>query len=206
MLGEKGLAWEHVMARNILVICGHPDPAPERFCRALAKAYAEGAKDEGHSIRLIDITLLDLPLLHTKSDFETGTPPETVARCQNDILWAQHIVFIFPLWLGGLPALFRGFLEQIFRPDFAFDSDQHRRTPRKKLTGRSVRIVVTMGMPGLVYRWCFGGHGVRAFERSILNFSGLNPVRTTLIGMVEAGREVGAARLAKMRRLGKAGI
>lgn len=188
------------MPRNILIICGHPDPAPERFCRALAKAYAEGAEGAGHAVRLIDVTLLDIPLLHTKSDFEAGTPPESVARCQDDILWARHIVFIFPLWLGGLPALFKGFLEQVFRPG----CDPRQGMPRKKLTGRSVRIVVTMGMPGLVYRWYFGGHGVRAFEKSILRFSGMN-TRTTLIGMIEAGHETGAARLEKMRRLGTAG-
>ena len=56
---------------------------------------------------------------------------------------------------------------------------------RKLLVGRSARIVVTMGMPALVYRWYFGGHAVRLLERNILRFVGIAPVRRTVIGMVE---------------------
>lgn len=32
---------------------------------------------------------------------------------------AEHIVFVSPLWLGTMPALLKGFLEQVMRPDVA---------------------------------------------------------------------------------------
>jgi putative NADPH-quinone reductase len=57
--------------------------------------------------------------------------------------------------------------------------------PRALLTGRSGRLVATMGMPALVYRWYFRAHGVRGLERSVLRFAGVKPVRETLLGMVQ---------------------
>ncbi len=193
-------------AKRILIICGHPDPAPERFCRALADAYAQGATRAGHSVRRIDVAQLDMPLLRTKDDFEKGQPPESIARSQGDILWAQHLVFVYPLWLGTLPALLKGFLEQVFRPAFAFAGDTSKGQWTKLLKGKSARIVVTMGMPALFYRWYYGAHGLRSFKRNILSFGGIGPIRETLIGMVEAGPVKGKTWLAKLSKLGAAGL
>ncbi len=47
------------MAKHILIILGHPDPRPERFCRALAEAYHAGASESGHDIAVIDVGRLD---------------------------------------------------------------------------------------------------------------------------------------------------
>ena len=53
------------------------------------------------------------------------------------------------------------------------------------LTGRSVRIVATMGMPALFYVLWYRALTLRAFERNILAFIGVKPNRHTIIGMVE---------------------
>ena len=60
---------------------------------------------------------------------------------------------------------------------------------RKGLTGRSARVVVTMGMPAMIYRHLYRAHSVKSLERNILGFVGLSPVRETLIGSVEAMSE-----------------
>ena len=55
--------------------------------------------------------------------------------------------------------------------------------PKRLLAGRSARIVVTMGMPVLRYRWYFGAYGLRAFERSMLSFAGIKPIHESLYGL-----------------------
>jgi putative NADPH-quinone reductase len=110
----------------------------------------------------------------------------------------------FPLWLGGMPALLKGFLEQVARPGFALSMPKDGGMAAKLLTGRSARIVVTMGMPTLIYRWYFRAHSVKALERNILGFVGIAPIHETLIGMVESLGDVGVAKwLAKLTALGK---
>ena len=99
--------------------------------------------------------------------------------------WADHLVILYPLWLGSMPALLKAFFEHLFRPGFAFEYHSNGRLPKKKLLGKSARIVVTMGMPAFVYRWVFFEHSLKSLKRNILAFAGIKPIRTTLIGNIE---------------------
>jgi putative NADPH-quinone reductase len=187
--------------KRILVIQGHPDRAAGHFNAALAERYADAARAGGHEVRMLDVAALDFALLRSRAEWEQAdTVSADLRRAQDDIRWAEHLVFFFPLWLGGMPALLKGFLEQVARPGFAF-AYRRQGLPEKLLKGRSARLVVTMGMPSAVYRWFYRAHSIRALERNILGFVGIAPVRETLIGMVEgapAQRERWLARLAEL--------
>jgi putative NADPH-quinone reductase len=172
------------VAKRILIIQGHPDHASRHFCHALADEYAKGAQDACHEARHIDIAQLEFPLLRTKADFEKGEPPEVIKQAQEAIRWADHLVILYPLWLGSMPALLKAFFEQVLRPGFAFDY-QRQGLPKKLLKGISARIVVTMGMPSLIYRWIYFAHSLRSLKRNILAFCGIAPIMTTVIGNVE---------------------
>jgi len=112
-------------------------------------------------------------------------------------------VIVYPLWLGTMPALLKGFLEQALRPGFAFDP-RSRSLWARPLKGRSARIVVTMGMPALVYRWYFGAHSLKSLERNILGFCGIRPIRESLFGMVDAAGEARRGRwLERLRAYGQ---
>lgn len=194
-----------MQARKILLIEGHPDPAGSHLCHALAGAYAEGAEKGGHGVRRVHVAALDFPLLRTQTDWLHGSVPSTLRQAQEDIAWAQHLVLFFPLWLGDMPALLKGFLEQVARPGFAFHADGGNPMEKKALAGRSARVVVTMGMPALVYRWYFRAHSVKSLERNILGFVGIAPIDETLIGMVDGLGLEGVRRwTTEMRKLGEA--
>lgn len=191
------------MSRRITIIEGHPDPRREHFGYALADAYAEGARQGGHGVRRLTPARLEFPLLRTQEEFEQPPPP-AIAAAQEDIRWADHLVFVYPLWMGDVPAVLKGFLEQVFRPGFAME-DAGARMPRRLLKGRSARIVVTMGMPAAAYRWLFGAHSVKSLKRSVLGLTGIGPVRTTLIGLVEGSPARRERWLRRLEALGRAG-
>src|SRR3546814_3060446 len=65
-------------------------------------------------------------------------PADAIHKAQADIRWADHLVILYPLWLGDVPALLKGFLEQILRPGFAIDEGSTGMSA-KLLTGRSAR-------------------------------------------------------------------
>lgn len=176
------------MPRRILVIVGHPDSNPKRLCRALADSYAEGARSAGHEVHHIDIAKLDIPLLRSMEEFQHGMIPPDLRDAAEAIKRAEHIVFVFPLWLGTMPALLKAFLEQIMRPGLAFAYPETGKDGFAKtlLKGRSARVLVTMGMPAPIYRLWYFGHGIAGMRRNILNFVGISPVRETLFGLVES--------------------
>jgi putative NADPH-quinone reductase len=189
--------------KHVLVLNGHPDSRPERFAHALASAYARGAREAGHDVRIVHIGSLQFPLLRTATDFEQGKPPTVIAGCQADLRQADHVVVVFPLWLGAMPALLKGYFEQVLRPGFAFEYGK-RKLARKLLKGKSARVVVTMGMPAALYRWAYRAHSLKSLERNILGFCGIRVVGHDVIGLMgepKAGRR--ERWLAKMEQLGR---
>jgi len=173
-----------MQAKRITLIDGHPDPDPARFIRALADTYAAAALAAGHEIRRIAVASLAFDLLTSRAEWEEGPLPRAIAEAQDDIVWAEHLVIFYPLWLGDLPALLKGFFEQVMRPGFAF-RPKAKGLPEKRLKGRTAHVVVTMGMPALFYRFYFAAHSLRSLERNILAFVGIAPTERSIIGNVE---------------------
>lgn len=193
------------MPRSILIIQGHPDESSRHFCHALADAYRTGAESAGHRVSEIRIGAMAFPLLRSEAEWSEGSTPEALQPAQELIRAADHLVFVYPVWLGTMPALMKGFLEQVFRPGFAFDQAA-RKGPGglRPLKGKSARVIVTMGMPGFLYNWFYRAHGYRFFKRNILHFVGIRPVRRSFIGLAGATRDRGRQRwLARVRKLGE---
>ncbi len=189
--------------QDVLIINGHPDPNHKGLCHALAEAYADGVRTTGVRVERIDVAALDVSFVRSQADFETGTPPPIIAAAQEQIRRADHLVVIFPLWLGNMPAMLKAFFEQVLRPGFAF-AYRERGFPIAHLKGRSARIVVTMGMPAPIYRLVYRAHGLKNLTRNVLGFVGFRPVRATLLGSVGTRSKQSIARaLEGVRDLGR---
>lgn len=194
------------MGKPILIVQGHPDCGRQHLCHALAQAYADGASAAGHAVETVEPAHLDFPLLASPTDWQDGPVPPQLAQAQEAIRRARHLVFIYPLWLGDMPALLKGFLEQVARPGFAIDPHARNLLDAGLLRGRSARLVVSMGMPALVYRWVYGAHSVKLMRRNILGFAGIAPVRATIVGNAGNMRAEQVERWCeRLRRLGAVG-
>lgn len=189
---------------HICVIDGHPDPAEGHFVSALVSAYVEGARAGGHSVETVRVADLGVALLQAPSEFGEA-PTAEIAGVQNKIANAEHVVMVFPLWLGTMPAICKAFWEQIARSGFLLDTGGgENKWPLQKMKGKSARIIVTMGMPGFAYRLFFGAHSVKGLEAGIFRISGFKPVKHTIFGGVEGENpEVRIKMLEATRALGR---
>ncbi len=190
------------MKRHVLIINGNPDCAPERLSSALCDAYRQGAEAAGCTVRRIDVGNLHFSLLRDAGRFSAAPQDQAIIDSQDAFLAADHLVFIFPLWLAAPPALFKAFMEQLACGEFLLGA-QKRGFPSGKLKGKSARVIVTMGMPALAYRWLFGAQGVKAFNRGILGLSGVGPVKTSYFGGGDIQPPRSAAIVKKIRDLGR---
>jgi NAD(P)H dehydrogenase (quinone) len=154
------------------------------FCDALAEAYRSGAETGGHTVDVFATARMTFdPILHP--GFESVQPLEAdLQKALDAILVADHLVTVFPLWLGTLPAILKSFLERVLQPSLVGPSKQGKfgKVPARK----SVHIFVTMGMPALLCRWWFGAHAVKLLEGNILAFMGVRPIRSTFRGSIES--------------------
>jgi putative NADPH-quinone reductase len=187
---------------RILIVNGNPDPAAERLTGGLAQAYADGASGAGHEVRRIDVGALSFSLLRNAADFVLAPKDGDIVAAQASFRWAEHLVFIYPIWFGTIPALFKAFMELVGCGEF-LATTRAGGYSKGNLNGRSARVIVTMGMPALLYRLVFGAHGAKSFKRSILQLSGFSPVRMTYLGDTRNSYERCRAWIALARRLGK---
>jgi len=187
---------------RIALIQGHPDPHSGHFCNALAATYASAAQEGGHEVRTLEVSCMQFTLLRSALDWQEGVPPAGILAAQETLAWAEHVVIVFPLWLGDMPALLKGFFEHVLRPGFAIGQAAPGRLWKKLLRGRSARLIVTMGMPAFFYRLYYRSHSVKSLKRNILEFCGISPVRTTLVGTVDSAAARALA-LAKVQMLGR---
>jgi putative NADPH-quinone reductase len=192
------------MGKKILIIDSHPDPARGRLIHALAEQYASAADTAGHLTRVVRLCDLEFPGLRSAQEF-AAPPPAIISSQQEHFRWADHVVILYPLWLGSMPALLKAYLEQVLRPGFAFAYGKGKALPKKLLAGKSARIVVTMGMPSLFYRLYYRSHSVRSLARNILGFVGFKPVKVSLIGNVEGSAKARSRRIDTLLALARRG-
>ena len=169
------------MAR-IVVIVG--TPLQDSYCEAIGRAYQRGAESSGHEVRLFVLGDMNFePVLREGYRHEQPLEPDLVAA-REAFIAAGHVVLIFPLWCGDMPAIMKGFIERILQPDLLRIQRSGGRESWKLFKNKSAHVIMTMGMPGWFYRWYFGAHALKLMKRNILHFIGIKPVRETLFGMV----------------------
>lgn len=185
---------------RICILQGHPHPTGQHYCHALATAYRTGAEGAGHSVTSVDIGAMALDFLRDPAAM-TAPPSDAIRTAQDAILVAEHLMIVYPLWLGTMPAVVKAFFEQVSCDQFLIGKSRMG-WPLGKLKGRSARLVVTMGMPSAAYRLLMGADGVRGFESGILGIAGIRPIRESLLGGVEAAPGRRARWLLRMAELG----
>jgi putative NADPH-quinone reductase len=170
------------MGKRILVILGHP--ASNSFCGALAERYAQSAMRAGHEVRHLFLGAMDFdPVL--REGYQQIQPLEAdLRRAQADIVWAEHLTLVYPIWWGGVPALLKGFFDRVFLPGFAFKYREGKAFPDKLLHGRSAHLLVTMDTPPWYYRWVYRMPGLHKIRKTTLAFCGIEPQRTLTFGPI----------------------
>lgn len=173
--------------KKILIINGHPDQESYNF--ALAEAYKKGALASGAEVKQINIRELDFnPNLQFGYRKRTELEPDLL-QAQKQIKWADHLVWVYPVWWGSVPALMKGFLDRILLPGFAYQKRENSLWWDKLLVGKTARIICTLDQPDWYYRLFNGSASHIAMKKLTLHFIGVKKVRITSIGPIRLSKE-----------------
>jgi putative NADPH-quinone reductase len=187
--------------KKILLILGHP--VEDTFSDSLRETYIKGALASGAEIREITLRKLNFDLNFSEGYRGTQELEPDLIEAQESIVWADHLVLIYPNWWSTFPALLKGFIDRTFLPGFAFRYRTGSLLWDKLLTGRSARLIVTMDTPPWYYWLVYRRPGHNAMKRGILEFCGIRPVRITTIGSLKVSTE--KKRLNWLRKVEKLG-
>jgi putative NADPH-quinone reductase len=187
--------------KKILIINGHPNK--ESFNFGIVAAYKKGALQAGAQVKEIVIAELDFnPNLQFGYQKRTEQEPDLIAAWEK-IKWADHMVWVHPVWWGGLPAITKGFIDRVFLPGFAFQNRENSIFWDKLLKGKTAHIITTLDQPGWYYRFVYGRPSVNQLKKSTLEFCGVKPVKVTYIGIIKNSKEAARKKwLEKVEKLG----
>ena len=190
------------MNKKILLINGHPDK--ESFNYAIAKSYKKGVNNSGAELKEINICDLNFnPNLKFGYRKRTELEPDLI-EAQEKIKWANHIVWIYPVWWGSYPAIMKGFIDRVFLPGYAFQKRENSVWWDKLLTGKTSRIICTLDQPGWYYRLVYRKPSYYALKKLTLQFVGIKEVRVTSIGPIRLSKESFRKKwLQKIEKLGQ---
>lgn len=180
---------------------GHPSKSS--LCKSIGEAYLRGAKNSGYKTKIMYLSEMEFD-----SNLKEGYKLEQVLEedlvlFQKNLLWADHIVFVTPIWWGSIPAKFKGAIDRAILPGFAFKYEKKSLLPKQFFRGKSGTIIFTKGGPWLFY---FGAlvSSSMVLRRFVLNFIGVSPVRVKSFYSVRKLSPERAKRiLEKVFRIGK---
>ncbi|OXG03902.1 putative NADPH-quinone reductase [Flavobacterium araucananum] len=187
--------------KKILIINGHPNPSSFNF--AIANSYLKGAIASGAPVETITIANLQFnPNLQFGYQKRTDLEPDLLESWEK-IKRADHLVWIHPVWWGGLPAITKGFIDRLFLPGMAFQYRENSVWWDKLLKGKTAHIITTLDQPGWYYRFFNARPSVNQLKKTTLEFCGVKPVKVSYIGIVKTSNDVQRAKwLQKVHDLG----
>jgi NAD(P)H dehydrogenase (quinone) len=170
---------------NVLVVIAHP--SRESYTHACAAAAIAGLEGAGHTVDVIDLYahgFIAAMSLEERLAYETDDPirDPMIADHAGRILRATAIVFVYPTWWSGLPAILKGWLERVMVPGVGFTFDS--RTGKVKPGLTNIRRIVGISTYGSPRRYVMlvNDNGRRIITRALRLSCGIR-TRTTWLGL-----------------------
>lgn len=188
--------------RKILIINGHPDK--DSFSFGLTESYKKGAEKSNAEIKEINIRELNFnPNLQFGYRKRTELEPDLL-DAQAKLKWADHIVWVYPVWWSSVPAILKGFLDRVLLPGFAFKKREESLFSDGCFFGKTARIICTLDQPAWYYKWVYGNPCHKAMKKGTLQYIGIKKVKITTIGPVRLSKEMFRIKwLKKVEKLGE---
>ncbi|GFH42170.1 NAD(P)H dehydrogenase (quinone) [Lactococcus hodotermopsidis] len=186
---------------KILIINGHPDE--KSFSSAIFDAVVKNLDTDKHEIETLELAKMTFdPVL--RLGYRQHMPEDlAIEKSQALIQWAEHFIFIYPIWWSSMPSLMTGWIERVFTPRLAYSANQKGhfllnfmlgRQFKKLLTGKTADIIATSMAPSFWYRLFSGvisvpdSYGIASLKNAVLTHCGVKTKKIMILGNM--GREV----------------
>jgi NAD(P)H dehydrogenase (quinone) len=153
---------------NVLIVHAHPEP--KSLTSALKDFAAETLREQGHRVQVSDLYAANWKAVADRHDFQEQARPDRLSYVtesrhafashtqtveieteQRKLLWADAVLFSFPMWWFGMPAILKGWVDRVFAYGFAYGVGEHGgerwgdRYGEGVLSGRRAMLTVTIG-------------------------------------------------------------
>lgn len=191
---------------NVFVVVVTAHPSTDSYCHALAARAGIGLRAAGHDVVVIDLyaegvrPAMSAEEHHAYNHTEAPILDPLIEAHAALVQRAEALVFVYPTWWSGLPAILKGWLERVMVPGVGFTLDPRTRKVRPGL--RQMRHLVgisTYGSPRGYVR-LVNDNGRRIITRALRLSCGRH-VRTRWLGLYAMDKATPGNRQAFLARV-----
>lgn len=153
---------------------------------AYVKAYLEEAKTKGHEVRVINLYDFDIEFLKFSGEKPDSTLTFELKQAQEDILWADQIVFVYSIWWYGIPAILKGFIDKTFREGVVASMGKH--GPEPLLKDKTAVIMQSYDMP-FIYMKMLGDLPMKWWKVVLTKWCGVKIIKRFDFEMISSVSE-----------------
>ena len=141
---------------NVLIIYSHP--GSEGFSSYFLEKTRQVLEQKNIDFEIMDLYKINYdPILKPDELYTAGNRniSEKNQEIQEKIRLADGLIFIYPVWWGGMPAILKGFMDRVFTPGFAFKYNKEKLLkfiPDKLLDDKKILVFISSGGPKLLYK------------------------------------------------------
>jgi NAD(P)H dehydrogenase (quinone) len=166
-----------------LIIFAHPNPAS--FGSSLIKAlHNHLVSEKSNEVEIRNLYEIGFNPVLSADDFSLladNKIPKDIGIEQEYVKWADHIIFVYPVWWGAMPAILKGYIDRVFSEGFAYeyvaDGSKGLLSPRKGST------ICTTGAYSEEYKHVQDAMNIISGE-VIFDFVGIKPYKQLFYGGV----------------------
>lgn len=171
---------------NIVLINANPNP--HSLTHSFTDHIKMRAEEKGHKVVIRDLYEMKFDAILGRQDYNQfldGVIPSDIRKEHEIITDSEMMIFLYPIWWAGPPAIMKGYIDRVILKNFAYDKHPDG-TFTKRLTDKKALIINTMGAPEEAYiENGFINAMTKVMDNGVLDFVGLQNMGHHFFGGTE---------------------
>lgn len=165
----------------------------------IAKTYAEAKRAKGNTVEIVDLYAKENRVeVLTFENIREFVPSPVQKKFQEQLVWANELVVVHPIWWGTAPSIMKSWVELTFWPKVAYCYLPGGKV-EKMLAGKSAKIFATCGGPSWYYHLIFMPL-LSFWKICVFEFSGVDVVDVKICGNLDTDKNFPEKRAARIQK------
>lgn len=174
------------MSKKVFVWVAHPKAGS--LCEGLADAYEAGLKAEGAEVRRQNLAEMRFDLNFDGYGPDQPALEPDLKLWQDNVAWADHLLFVHPVWWGTLPTKAKAVLDRGLESGFAYKYHGRGLGWDKLLDGKSADAIITSDTPPLIDSLLYGRANRKMLKNQVFGFCGVKAKSLVQLGSVKLAK------------------
>ena len=174
-------------------------PRENSYREPFINAYIDEAKKSGNEVRYINLNDINIEYFKFDGDTPDFGLNDELKQAQDNMVWADQIVFSYPIWWFAMPAKYKSFIERVFQEGIVVNMGKM--GPEPLMKNKTAVIMQSYDMPYFAMKYIYGDAPMQFLKVVLSKWCGIKIEKRFDLDMISSMTE--AKKLKYINRLKK---